>query len=105
MQLPHMTPHFNFIRKPPADFGWDWGPNFTPAGIYGTPLLVAHDHAYLAGKCSKPVYLFMQLFRVLGPGLVLLCVICASSNKACGVVMLFAVNCRGLSVSAYAWSM
>ena len=48
-----MTPNYNFIRKPPADFGWDWGPNFTPAGIYGKLALVAHSHAYLAGETCE----------------------------------------------------
>lgn len=52
LQLPHMTPHYNFLRKPPADFGWDWGPSFTPAGIYGTPLLLATEHAFLKGVMS-----------------------------------------------------
>ena len=27
--------HRNFVRKTPADFGWDWGPSFVPAGITG----------------------------------------------------------------------
>lgn len=29
----------NFIRKPAADFGWDWGPAFVPAGLPGRVLL------------------------------------------------------------------
>ena len=27
--------HKNFIRKPPSDFGWDWGPSFMPTGLTG----------------------------------------------------------------------
>jgi len=30
----------NFVRKPPADFGWDWGPSFMPTGITGAVALV-----------------------------------------------------------------
>ena len=64
VQLPHMTPHYNFLRKPPADFGWDWGPNFTPAGIYGEVQLLASSFAYLSGAvlccaalcCAVPCY-------------------------------------------------
>jgi len=50
LQLPHMNPHYNFLRKPPADFGWDWGPTFAPAGIYGGVVLVGHDSVYILGK-------------------------------------------------------
>lgn len=50
MQLPHMIPHYNFLRKAPADFGWDWGPTFAPAGIYGGVLLVGYDSVYMTGK-------------------------------------------------------
>ncbi|KAL0023786.1 hypothetical protein WJX77_005013 [Trebouxia sp. C0004] len=49
MYLRHMTPHYNFLRKPPADFGWDWGPTFAPAGIYGGVVLVGHDSVYILG--------------------------------------------------------
>lgn len=44
-----MIPHYNFLRKPPADFGWDWGPALAPAGIYGGLLLVAYDTVYITG--------------------------------------------------------
>ena len=49
LQLPHMIPHYNFLRKPPADFGWDWGPALAPAGIYGGVLLVAYKTVYITG--------------------------------------------------------
>ena len=52
LQLPHVTPHYNFLRKPPADFGWDWGPTFAPAGIYGGVVLVGHDSVYILGEHS-----------------------------------------------------
>lgn len=47
-----MIPHYNFLRKPPADFGWDWGPAFAPAGIYGGVLLVSYDTVYITGDCN-----------------------------------------------------
>ena len=31
----------NFVRKPPYDFGWDWGPVFAPTGILGNVTLSA----------------------------------------------------------------
>lgn len=49
LQLPHMIPYYNFLRKPPADFGWDWGPALAPAGIYGGVLLVAYNTVYITG--------------------------------------------------------
>lgn len=41
--------HYNFIRKPASDFGWDWGPAFSPAGIFGGVSLEAYSTAYLTG--------------------------------------------------------
>lgn len=32
MAAPGQLPHWNFIRKPGSDFGWDWGPAFAPSG-------------------------------------------------------------------------
>ena len=56
-----MVPHYNFLRKPPADFGWDWGPAFAPAGIYGGVLLVAQDTVYITGAVPRIVHLQSQL--------------------------------------------
>ena len=47
-----MIPHYNFLRKPAADFGWDWGPAFAPAGIFGGILLVVYDTVYITGDCK-----------------------------------------------------
>ena len=41
--------YYNFLRKPASDFGWDWGPAFAPAGIYGTVELQAYSGAFLTG--------------------------------------------------------
>ena len=41
--------HFNFLRKPASDWGWDWGPAFAPSGIQGEVQLLALSTAYLAG--------------------------------------------------------
>ena len=34
-------PHYNFARKGASDSGWDWGPAFSPVGVYTAPRLVA----------------------------------------------------------------
>ena len=41
--------HYNFIRKPASDFGWDWGPAFAPSGVYGYISLEAYSLAFLTG--------------------------------------------------------
>lgn len=41
--------HYNFIRKPASDFGWDWGPAIAPMGIYGNVVLEAYSTAFLTG--------------------------------------------------------
>ena len=33
MQAPRAVPHYNLLRKPALDFGWDWGPAFAAAGL------------------------------------------------------------------------
>ena len=50
--------YYNFIRKPASDFGWDWGPAFAPAGIYGTVEIQAYSNAILTGKafCVDTLY-------------------------------------------------
>lgn len=46
--------HYNFIRKPASDFGWDWGPAFSPSGVYGNITLEAYSAAYLTGQpCTQ----------------------------------------------------
>ena len=40
---------FNMVRKPASDFGWDWGPAFAPAGLYGDVQLVGYSDAHLVG--------------------------------------------------------
>ena len=39
VQAPRAVPHYNFLRKPASDFGWDWGPAFAPAGLGGVTLV------------------------------------------------------------------
>lgn len=53
--------YYNFLRKPASDFGWDWGPAFTPAGIYGAVELQAYSGAFLTGESS----LWIQCCRYL----------------------------------------
>ena len=57
-----MIPHYNFLRKAPADFGWDWGPTFAPAGIYGGAVLVGYDSVYITGKGSTMLKLSCMTF-------------------------------------------
>ncbi|MEW5297316.1 MAG: hypothetical protein WDW36_000533 [Sanguina aurantia] len=42
-------PHYNFVRKPASDFGWDWGPAFAIAGVQGDVSLLAHSVGVLTG--------------------------------------------------------
>ena len=49
LQLDHMLPHWNFLRKTASDFGWDWGPAFAPSGIYGGVQLKAYSAAHMTG--------------------------------------------------------
>ena len=44
-----MAANMNFVRKPQCDFGWDWGPCFAPAGIFGKVELAAYNRAHLTG--------------------------------------------------------
>ncbi|KAK9829297.1 hypothetical protein WJX72_005014 [[Myrmecia] bisecta] len=49
MRGPGMLPNYNFLRKPASDFGWDWGPAFAPAGVYGDIKFAGYSAAYLTG--------------------------------------------------------
>ena len=49
LQLDHMLPHWNFLRKTASDFGWDWGPAFAASGIYGGVQLKAYSAAHMTG--------------------------------------------------------
>jgi beta-mannosidase len=40
---------YNFLRKPAADFGWDWGPALAAAGVPGAVELVAFGRALMTG--------------------------------------------------------
>lgn len=45
--------YYNYLRKPASDFGWDWGPAFTPSGIYGGVQVQAYSAAILTGaRCA-----------------------------------------------------
>ncbi|RME82966.1 MAG: glycoside hydrolase family 2 protein, partial [Caldilineae bacterium] len=43
----HKLPGGNWMRKEQCNFGWDWGPMLTTAGIWRPLELVAFDHARL----------------------------------------------------------
>ncbi|CAK0764706.1 hypothetical protein CVIRNUC_003185 [Coccomyxa viridis] len=45
--------YYNFIRKPASDFGWDWGPAFTPAGIYGMTEIQAYSNAIMTAAVVR----------------------------------------------------
>jgi beta-mannosidase len=55
----------SFVRKPGSDFGWDWGPAFVPAGIYGGVSFIA-----LNGLQMKGLHLRHHLTADLSSGLV-----------------------------------
>lgn len=42
--------YYNFLRKPASDFGWDWGPAFVPAGLYGSVQIEAYSNAIFTGE-------------------------------------------------------
>lgn len=42
-------PNYNFIRKAASDFGWDWGPAFSPSCVIGDVTLTAHSAPFLTG--------------------------------------------------------
>ncbi|CAL8468004.1 g7542 [Coccomyxa elongata] len=61
--------YYNFIRKPASDFGWDWGPAFSPSGLYGTVEIQAYSNAILTGATvhqqhlnNGSVVLFFEAF-------------------------------------------
>lgn len=49
MRAPGMLPDYNFVRKAASDFGWDWGPAFTPVGISGGVTLRWFSYPLLTG--------------------------------------------------------
>ena len=69
--------HWNFLRKPASDFGWDWGPAFAPCGVAGGVSLEVYSAAHLAGATLRQEHLssgdvvlgFDAVLRTAGRGL------------------------------------
>ena len=55
--------YYNFIRKPASDFGWDWGPAFAPAGIYGMVEIQAYSYAIMTGGLLPSVSRFVSILQ------------------------------------------
>lgn len=49
-------PYRNFVRKSQSDYGWDWGPAFTPTGIFRSVRLVAFNSAYITDVTATQTY-------------------------------------------------
>lgn len=59
--IPHIAwnnriPHFNFLRKPQCDAGWDWNIALSPLGIYGGVRLLRSDPLRLDDVLVRQVH-------------------------------------------------
>ena len=52
VQIPRIIPHYNFLRKPASDSGWDWGPGFAPSGLSAVALVGCSCAEILGGHGS-----------------------------------------------------
>ena len=62
-QAPRALPHYNFLRKPAADFGWDWGPAFA-AAVLGSVALEASKDTRITSACLLAVLCQLALCPV-----------------------------------------
>ena len=78
VQQPGSIPHFNFIRKPASDLGWDWGPAFAPSGLSGVKLR-GFSSPFLTGQFAAD---FLETSQWLSGGPGLPCVLCRAARGA-----------------------
>ena len=85
--------YYNYLRKPASDFGWDWGPAFTPSGLYGTVEVQAYSTAILTGALPqiaalRTVIIALHVFREYDLGKQEMCHPCTCNWQASGDLLL-----------------